>query len=338
MTGDLEELRGEGWSRLLARARKSMEGNGGALDRSIGLTAPADGERRLVIDITGQYRPETARRQGSPVPSVTGSCLGRCGLTHAASQGSVVLPARTRFSICRRYTPARNLESMRVLVVEDEPYMAEAIRDGLRLEAIAADIAGDGDTALELLSVNAYDIAVLDRDIPGPSGDEIAESIVASGSGMPILMLTAADRLDDKASGFGLGADDYLTKPFELRELVLRLRALDRRRAHSRPPVREIAGLRLDPFRREVYRGGRYVALTRKQFAVLEVLVAAEGGVISAEELLERAWDENADPFTNAVRITVSALRKRLGEPWVIATVPGVGYRIDTAPGAGPEG
>ncbi len=197
------------------------------------------------------------------------------------------------------------------MLVEDEPYMAEAIRDGLRLEAIAADIAGDGDTALELLSFNAYDI---------------------------ILMLTAADRLDDKATGFELGADDYLTKPFELRELVLRLRALDRRRAHNRPPVREIAGLRLDPFRREVYRDGRYVALTRKQFAVLEVLVAAEGGVVSAEELLERAWDENADPFTNAVRITVSGLRKRLGEPWIIATVAGVGYRIDTQPDTGPEG
>ncbi|MET8078720.1 VanSc-type vancomycin resistance response regulator transcription factor VanR [Streptomyces sp. NPDC005303] len=220
---------------------------------------------------------------------------------------------------------------MRVLIVEDEPYLAEAIRDGLRLEAIAADIAGDGDTALELLSINTYDIAVLDRDIPGPSGDEIAQRIIASGSGMPILMLTAADRLDDKASGFELGADDYLTKPFELRELALRLRALDRRRAHSRPPVREIAGLRLDPFRREVYRDGHYVALTRKQFAVLEVLVAAEGGVVSAEELLERAWDENADPFTNAVRITVSALRKRLGEPWIITTVAGVGYRMATA-------
>ena len=231
---------------------------------------------------------------------------------------------------------------MRVLIVEDEPYLAEAIRDGLRLAAIAADIAGDGDTALELLGVNAYDIAVLDRDIPGPSGDEIAKRIVASGTGMPILMLTAADRLDDKASGFELGADDYLTKPFELRELVLRLRALDRRRAHNRPPVREIAGLRLDPFRREVYRDGlqgrRYVALTRKQFAVLEVLVAAEGGVVSAEELLERAWDENADPFTNAVRITVAGLRKRLGEPWVIATVAGVGYRIDTQPDIGREG
>jgi two-component system, OmpR family, response regulator VanR len=226
---------------------------------------------------------------------------------------------------------------VRVLIVEDEPYMAEAIRDGLRLEAIAADIAGDGDTAVGLLSINAYDIAVLDRDIPGPSGDEIAKRIVASGSGMPILMLTAADRLDDKASGFELGADDYLTKPFELKELVLRLRALDRRRAHHRPPVREIAGLRLDPFRREVYRDDRYVALTRKQFAVLEVLVGADGGVVSAEELLERAWDENADPFTNAVRITVSALRKRLGEPWIIATVAGAGYRIDTQPDAGGE-
>jgi two-component system response regulator VanR len=225
-----------------------------------------------------------------------------------------------------------------VLIVEDEPYMAEAVRDGLRLEAIAADIAGDGDTALELLSVNTYDIAVLDRDIPGPSGDEIAERIVASGSGMPIIMLTAADRLDDKTSGFGLGADDYLTKPFELKELVLRLRALDRRRAHHRPPVRELGGLRVDPFRREVYRDGRYVPLTRKQFAVLEVLVAAEGGVVSAEQLLEQAWDENADPFTNAVRITVSALRKRLGEPWLIATVAGVGYRIETQPGAGNQG
>lgn len=227
---------------------------------------------------------------------------------------------------------------MRVLIVEDEPYMAEAIRDGLRLEAIAADIAGDGDTALGLLSVNVYDIAVLDRDIPGPSGDEIARHIVASGSGMPILMLTAADRLSDKATGFELGADDYLTKPFELQELVLRLRAINRRREYARPPVREIAGLRLDPFRREVYRDGRYVALTRKQFAVLEVLVAAEGGVVSAEVLLERAWDESADPFTNAVRITVSGLRKRLGQPWLIATVPGIGYRIDTAEARGGEG
>jgi two-component system response regulator VanR len=217
---------------------------------------------------------------------------------------------------------------MRVLILEDEPLLADAVRDGLRLEAIAADVAPDGDTALELLSITTYDIAVLDRDVPGPSGDEVAAHIVASGSGTPILMLTAADRLDDKASGFEAGADDYLTKPFALRELVLRLRALDRRRVHHRPPVVELAGLRIDPFRREVYRDGRYVAVTRKQFAVLEVLVGAGGGVVSAEQLLERAWDENADPFTNAVRITVSALRKRLGTPWVIETVPGVGYRI----------
>src|SRR5437660_1524089 len=227
---------------------------------------------------------------------------------------------------------------MRVLIVEDEPYMAEAIRDGLRLEAIAADVAADGESALKVMRANAYGIAVLDRDIPGASGDEIAKRIVASASGMPILMLTAADRLDDKATGFELGADDYLTKPFELQELVLRLRALDRRRAHSRPPVQEIAGLRVDPFRREVYRDGRYVALTRKQFAVLEVLVAAEGGVVSAEELLARAWDENADPFTNAVRITVSAVRRRLGEPALSAPVPGAGYRIDTGPDTGREG
>ena len=146
---------------------------------------------------------------------------------------------------------------------QGEPFTAEAVRDGLRLEAIASDIAADGDTALELLSVNSYDIAVLDRDVPGPNGDEVARQIVASDTGLPIIMLTAADRLDDKESGFELGADDYLTKPFEMRELVLRLR------------------------------------------------------------------DENADPFTNAVRITVSALRKRLGEPWVIATVPGAGYRIE---------
>lgn len=217
---------------------------------------------------------------------------------------------------------------MRVLIVEDEPYLAEAIRDGLRLEAIAADLAGDGDTALELLALNPYDVVVLDRDIPGPNGDEVAATLIREGRDVRILMLTAADRLDDKVSGFEAGADDYLTKPFALRELLLRLRALARRPAASTPPIVETAGIRLDPFRREVYRDGRYVALTRKQFAVLQVLVAADGGVVSAETLLERAWDENADPFTNAARITISGLRKRLGEPWLIHTVPGVGYRV----------
>ncbi|MFL2001601.1 MULTISPECIES: response regulator transcription factor [unclassified Microbacterium] len=217
---------------------------------------------------------------------------------------------------------------MRVLIVEDELYLAEAIRDGLRLEAIAADIAGDGDTALEQLAINTYDVVVLDRDIPGPNGDEIARRLAAEPASPRVLMLTAADRLDDKAAGFESGADDYLTKPFALRELVLRLRALGRRPAASTPPVIEVSGVRLDRFRREVFRDGHYVNLTRKQFAVLDVLMTAGGGVVSAEDLLERAWDENADPFTNAVRITISTLRKRLGEPWVIETVPGVGYRM----------
>lgn len=220
---------------------------------------------------------------------------------------------------------------MRVLIVEDEPFLAEAIRDGLRLEAIAADIAGDGDTALERLSHTGYDVVVLDRDIPGPNGDDIARHLSGQPGAPRVLMLTAADRLDDKVSGFASGADDYLTKPFVLRELVLRLRALERRRTAATPPVLEQHGIRLDPFRREVFRDGHYVALTRKQFAVLEVLMTAAGGVVSAEALLERAWDENADPFTNAVRITISTLRKRLGEPWLIQTVAGVGYRIGPA-------
>ncbi|MFB6721763.1 response regulator transcription factor [Kribbella sp. NPDC056345] len=217
---------------------------------------------------------------------------------------------------------------MRVLVVEDEVYLAEAIRAGLRLEAIAADLAFDGDAALEAVAVNDYDVVVLDRDIPGPNGDEVCRQIVAQGIGCRVLMLTAAGDLDDKVTGFELGADDYLTKPFELRELIVRLRALLRRPSTATPTVIEYAGVRLDPFRREVYRGGHFVKLTRKQFAVLEVLMTARGGVISAETLLEKAWDENADPFSNAVRITISAVRKRLGDPWVIHTVPGVGYRM----------
>lgn len=220
---------------------------------------------------------------------------------------------------------------MRVLVVEDEPFLADAVRAALRLEAIAADVAPDGATALELLAVNQYDAVVLDRDVPEVHGDDVAREIVGSGLGTRIIMMTAADRLDDLETGFELGVDDYLTKPFELRELVLRLRAVARRPAVATPPVLEAAGVRLDPFRREVHREGRYVAVTRKQFAVLEVLMAAGGGVVSAEDLLERAWDENADPFTNAVRITVSTLRKRLGEPGVIHTVPGVGYRFGPA-------
>ncbi|ROP45748.1 response regulator transcription factor [Pseudokineococcus lusitanus] len=217
---------------------------------------------------------------------------------------------------------------MRVLVVEDEPYLAEAVRDGLRLAAVPADVAPDGARALEMLRENRYDVVVLDRDLPVVPGDEVARVVAATPDGPRVLMLTAADRLDDKASGFALGADDYLVKPFAMRELVLRVRAVARRAGPGRPPVLEAEGVRLDPFRREVHREGHHVPLTRKQFAVLEVLMAADGGVVSAEDLLEQAWDAHADPFTGAVRVTMSTLRSRLGAPAVIHTVTGVGYRF----------
>ncbi|MFJ3959228.1 response regulator transcription factor [Arthrobacter sp. NPDC090010] len=220
---------------------------------------------------------------------------------------------------------------MRILIVEDEPYLADSMAEGLRREAFSVDVAYDGGTALELLAVNAYDAVVLDRDVPGPTGDEIARWVVETGLATRLIMVTAADRLDDKVSGFETGVDDYLAKPFMLKELVLRLRALLRRPASFRPPVLDSAGVRLDPFRREVSRDGRAVALTRKQFAVLELLMGADGGVLSAEDLLERAWDENADPFTNTVRITISSLRKKLGDPWLIHTLVGVGYRFGEA-------
>ncbi|MFE6734725.1 response regulator transcription factor [Microbacterium sp. NPDC057650] len=218
---------------------------------------------------------------------------------------------------------------MRVLVVEDEAYLAEAIRAGLALEAIAADVVADGDGALFAADVNEYDVILLDRDIPGTHGDDVCRILTARDSRPAILMLTAARRLRDKVDGFELGADDYLPKPFEFPELIARLRALSRRRFTALPPQLERAGIALDPFRREVSRSGRHVALSRKEFAVLEVLLRAEGGVVSAETLLEKAWDENANPFTNTVKVTISTLRRKLGEPWVIRTVPGVGYVID---------
>lgn len=220
---------------------------------------------------------------------------------------------------------------MRVLVVEDEPYMAEAIRDGLRLEAIAADIAGDGDTALELLSVNSYDIAVLDRDIPGPSGDEVAESIVASGSGMPILMLTAADRLDDKATGFGLGADDYLTKPFSFPVLVARLRAVARRGARARPTTLAVGDLVIDPAARRVHRGDTEIGLTAREFAVLAFLARHAGDVVSKRQVLDAVWDGDFEGDPNIVEVYVRHLRNKVDRPFgrdAIQTVRGAGYRL----------
>jgi two-component system response regulator VanR len=217
---------------------------------------------------------------------------------------------------------------MRVLVVEDEPMLARTVAAGLRAEAMAADIAPDGEEALERLAVNDYDVVVLDRDLPGVHGDEVCRRLAETGASCRILMLTAARSLDDTLTGFGLGADDYLAKPFRFPELVARVRALHRRGPTGRPVRLETAGVRLDPHRREVTRDGREIRLTRKEFAVLELLLAAEGGVVSAEHLLEKAWDEHADPFTNAVRVTIHWLRRKLGDPPVIHTEAGVGYRL----------
>jgi DNA-binding response OmpR family regulator len=220
------------------------------------------------------------------------------------------------------------MESVRVLVVEDEQVMADAIATGLRRESIAVDTSYDGDDGLERAMVNEYDVVVLDRDLPGMHGDEVCRHVVQQGSPTRILMLTAAGELQDKVEGLTLGADDYLAKPFAFAELVARVRALARRAGPSVPPVLQRAGVELDPAGHTVHRDGSEVALTPKEFAVLEVLLRAEGGTVSAERLLEKAWDANADPFTNVVRVTVMTLRKKLGEPQVIQTVPGVGYRI----------
>jgi len=215
-----------------------------------------------------------------------------------------------------------------VLVVEDERLLADAIAEGLRRQAMAVDVVYDGDAALERLAVNDYDVVVLDRDLPVVSGDEVCTALVDSGSDTRILMLTAATAVTQRVAGLGLGADDYLTKPFAFAELTARVQALARRARPAAPPVLERAGIRVDQHRRTVTRDGQPVGLSRKEFAVLVELLRAEGGVVSAEQLLEKAWDEHADPFTGVVRYVVMMVRRKLGDPPVIETVPGVGYRI----------
>lgn len=217
---------------------------------------------------------------------------------------------------------------MRVLVVEDEKLLADAIAEWLRRETLAVDIAYDGTTALDRLSVNSYDVVVLDRDLPGVHGDDVCRTVVASGAGVRVLMLTAAVAVRQRVAGLALGADDYLVKPFAFVELSARVHALARRSRPAAPPVLSRAGVRLDPHRRTVERDGRTVDLPRKEFAVLAELLRADGAVVSAEDLLERAWDEHIDPFTNVVRVTIMKLRRKLGDPPVVETVPGVGYRI----------
>ncbi|MES9541659.1 MULTISPECIES: response regulator transcription factor [unclassified Actinomadura] len=218
---------------------------------------------------------------------------------------------------------------MRVLIVEDERVLADTIAEGLRDEAMAVDVVYDGDAALERASYNEYDVVVLDRDLPMVHGDDVCRELVGRRSRARILMLTASGDVDDRVDGLSLGADDYLPKPFVFGELVARVRALARRSGPPVPPVLEGRGIRLDPYRRKAARDGRELRLTNKEFAVLEELLRAEGGVVSAERLLERAWDENIDPFSNIVRVTMATLRRKLGQPPVIETVTGSGYRLE---------
>ncbi|HEV7827795.1 MAG TPA: response regulator transcription factor [Pseudonocardiaceae bacterium] len=225
---------------------------------------------------------------------------------------------------------------MRILIVEDEQPLADAVARGLRREGMAVDVAYDGDSGHEKAAVTRYDVVVLDRDLPGMSGDRLCSEIARSGAVTRVLMLTASGTISDRVDGLSLGADDYLSKPFAFAELVARLRALGRRATPAVPPVLNAGDVVLDPSRRTVSRSGAQVDLTRKEFGVLEVLLGARGAVVSSEELLERVWDENADPFTTTVRVTVMTLRKKLGEPGIIETVVGSGYRVpsaDLAPG-----
>jgi DNA-binding response OmpR family regulator len=217
---------------------------------------------------------------------------------------------------------------VRVLIAEDERRLADAIARGLRREGMAVDLAPDGTDALVKARVIRYDVVVLDRDLPGIHGDEVCRAVRGERPETGILMLTAAGALEDLIEGLSLGADDYLAKPFRFAELVARIHALARRSSPSRPPVLQHADLELDPARRTLIRAGKPIELARKEFAVLEVLMDADGATVSAEELLERVWDENTDPFTNVVRMTIMTLRRKLGDPAVIETVIGVGYRM----------
>jgi DNA-binding response OmpR family regulator len=217
---------------------------------------------------------------------------------------------------------------MRILVAEDESVLADLVAEGLRKHAMAVDVVYDGAAASERLAVNDYDVLVLDRDIPEVHGDVICRELTEAGARTRILMLTAAASVPDRVAGLGLGADDYLPKPFDYSELVARVQALGRRSQAPLPPVLTRRGIVLDTSRLQAFRDGRFLALSLKEYAVLEVLMRANGAVVSAETLLEKAWDENTDPFTTVVRVIVSRLRSKLGDPPCIETVPGAGYRL----------
>ena len=217
---------------------------------------------------------------------------------------------------------------MRLLIAEDEPRVAAAIARGLRRHGAAVDIAADGAQALYQARVYPYDVVLLDRDLPAVHGDDVCRALSAEQPETKILMLTAARTTDQLVEGLALGADDYLAKPFRFEELVARVHALARRAGAARPPVLRRGDLELDPARRIATRNGADLALSRKEFGVLEALMAADGAVVSLEELLDRVWDDNVDPFTNTVRMTIMKLRRKLGEPAVIHTVAGSGYHV----------
>ena len=217
---------------------------------------------------------------------------------------------------------------MRVLVVEDSRSLAEVLVEGLRDQGMAVDAASDGLEAAAKLDASVYDVVVLDRDLPGIHGDTLCQMITERDNRVMVLMLTAAGSPGDRVSGLGLGADDYLAKPFHFPELVLRIRSLARRQPSVRARILRAAGIELDPLRRTVARDGRHVALSVKEFSLLEALLRASPAFLSAEDLLEQVWDEHADPFTNTVTVTIGRLRRKLGDPPVITTMPGVGYRI----------
>ncbi|MHC3472670.1 response regulator transcription factor [Streptomyces sp. 7R007] len=217
---------------------------------------------------------------------------------------------------------------MKVLLAEDEPILARAVRNRLHKAGLTVDVVHDGRAAVEHLRSQEYEVVVLDRDLPLLSGDEVCRYIVAHHVSTGVLMLTASVTLADRVAGLRTGADDYLTKPFEFPELIARLRALQRRSGPRTPPELCFGELRLDPFTHQAFRGDTLLPLSPKEFRILEQLLRAQGGVLSAETLLQRAWDEHADPFTNSPRVVISTLRKKLGRPWPIETVPGVGYRV----------
>jgi DNA-binding response OmpR family regulator len=217
---------------------------------------------------------------------------------------------------------------VRVLVVEDERLLADSVAEGLRRFSMAVDVCYDGEQALERVGVHGYDVVVLDRDLPKVHGDDVCAAVVKAGGEARVLMLTAAADVTDRVAGLGIGADDYLTKPFSLAELVARVHALGRRAQPALPPVLRWGDIEMNVPRHQVLREDMFIYLSRKEFAVLEVLMRANGAVVSAEEMLEQAWDEHIDPFTNAVRVTMVTLRKKLGLPAVIKTLPGVGYQL----------